>query len=170
MKKIYFIFIGILLLFTGCSNDESYLNTLKGFMFHDGKTLEQLVNNNIVSAEVYLKNDKNFLFNETVLFMLNFGSKEDINNTLKQSNFILPKNSSQIKWIIKEKLKTGKIVEVSNDKIKVVIETNEDKRYIRVSKNKIVTYEIETNKIIPQQELEIMMELYNLAIKNGYQN
>lgn len=170
MKKIYLIFIGILLMFTGCLNEESYLNTVKNYKFHDGKSVEQLVNNNIISGEVHLKNDKNFLFNETVLFMLNFGSKEDINNTLKQSGFVVPEKSSQPKWSVKETLKTGKIIEVSNDKIKVRIETQEDKKYIKILKNKITTYEIKTNKIIPQEELEIMMELYNLAVKNNYQN
>ena len=170
MKKLYFVLIGILLMLTGCSSDEEYINTVKKITFPDGVTVEQMVDNNVKAGETYLVNDKNLLFNEAVVFMLSFGSKDEINFTLRQSGFTLPEKISEIKWIVEGKTKTGKVIVASNDKIKVKIETEENGDYIETKTSDIITYELPSNKVIPQEELDIMGEFYNLAIKNGYTN
>ena len=41
MKKLYFVLIGILLMLTGCSSDEEYINTVKKITFPDGVTVEK---------------------------------------------------------------------------------------------------------------------------------
>ncbi|MEE1476101.1 lipoprotein [Fusobacterium sp.] len=170
MKKLYFVLIGILLMLTGCSSDEEYINTVKKITFPDGVTVEKMVDNNVKAGETYLVNDKNLLFNEAVVFMLSFGSKDEINFTLRQSGFTLPEKISEIKWGVEGKTKTGKVIVASNDKIKVKIETEENGDYIETKTSDIVTYELSSNKVIPQEELDIMGEFYNLAIKNGYTN
>ena len=170
MKKLYFVLIGILLMLTGCSSDEEYINTVKKITFPDGVTVEKMVDNNVKAGETYLVNDKNLLFNEAVVFMLSFGSKDEINFTLRQSGFTLPEKISEIKWVVEGKTKTGKVIVASNDKIKVKIETEENGDYIETKTSDIVTYELSSNKVIPQEELDIMGEFYNLAIKNGYTN
>ena len=170
MKKLYFVLIGILLMLTGCSSDEKYINTVKKITFPDGVTVEKMVDNNVKAGETYLVNDKNLLFNEAVVFMLSFGSKDEINFTLRQSGFTLPEKISEIKWVVEGKTKTGKVIVASNDKIKVKIETEENGDYIETKTSDIVTYELPSNKVIPQEELDIMGEFYNLAIKNGYTN
>lgn len=170
MKKLYFVLIGILLMLTGCSSDEKYINTVKKITFPDGVTVEKMVDNNVKAGETYLVNDKNLLFNEAVVFMLSFGSKDEINFTLRQSGFTLPEKISEIKWVVEGKTKTGKVIVASNDKIKVKIETEENGDYIETKTSDIVTYELSSNKVIPQEELDIMGEFYNLAIKNGYTN
>lgn len=170
MKKLYFVLIGILLMLTGCSSDEEYINTVKKITFPDGVTVEKMVDNNVKAGETYLVNDKNLLFNEAVVFMLSFGSKDEINFTLRQSGFTLPEKISEIKWVVEGKTKTGKVIVASNDKIKVKIETEENGDYIETKTNDIITYELPSNKVIPQEELDIMGEFYNLAIKNGYTN
>lgn len=170
MKKLYFVLIGILLMLTGCSSDEEYINTVKKITFPDGVTVEKMVDNNVKAGETYLVNDKNLLFNEAVVFMLSFGSKDEINFTLRQSGFILPEKISEIKWGVEGKTKTGKVIVASNDKIKVKIETEENGDYIETKTSDIITYELPSNKVIPQEELDIMGEFYNLAIKNGYTN
>lgn len=170
MKKLYFVLIGILLILTGCSSDEEYINTVKKITFPDGVTVEQMVDNNVKAGETYLVNDKNLLFNEAVVFMLSFGSKDEINFTLRQSGFTLPEKISEIKWVVEGKTKTGKVIVASNDKIKVKIETEENGDYIETKTSDIITYELPSNKVIPQEELDIMGEFYNLAIKNGYTN
>lgn len=170
MKKIYFVLIGILLMLTGCSSDEEYINTVKKITFPDGITVEKLVDNNIKAGETYLANDKKLLFNEAVVFMLSFGSKDEINFTLKQGGFILPEQFSEVKWVVEGETKTGKVVVASNDKIKVKIKTEKNGDYIETRTSDIVTYELSSNKVIPQEELDIMREFYDLAIKNGYTN
>lgn len=170
MKKLYFVLIGILLMLTGCSSDEEYINTVKKITFPDGVTVEKMVDNNVKVGETYLVNDKNLLFNEAVVFMLSFGSKDEINFTLRQSGFTLPEKISEIKWGVEGKTKTGKVIVASNDKIKVKIETEENGDYIETKTSDIITYELPSNKVIPQEELDIMGEFYNLAIKNGYTN
>ena len=170
MKKLYFVLIGILLMLTGCSSDEEYINTVKKITFPDGVTVEKMVDNNVKAGETYLVNDKNLLFNEAVVFMLSFGSKDEINFTLRQSGFTLPEKISEIKWGVEGKTKTGKVIVASNDKIKVKIKTEENGDYIETKTNDIITYELPSNKVIPQEELDIMGEFYNLAIKNGYTN
>lgn len=170
MKKLYFVLIGILLMLTGCSSDEEYINTVKKITFPDGVTVEQMVDNNVKAGETYLVNDKNLLFNEAVVFMLSFGSKDEINFTLRQSGFTLPEKISEIKWVVEGKTKTGKVIVASNDKIKVKIKTEENGDYIETKTSDIITYELPSNKVIPQEELDIMGEFYNLAIKNGYTN
>ena len=170
MKKLYFVLIGILLMLTGCSSDEGYINTVKKITFPDGVTVEKMVDNNVKAGETYLVNDKNLLFNEAVVFMLSFGSKDEINFTLRQSGFTLPEKISEIKWGVEGKTKTGKVIVASNDKIKVKIETEENGDYIETKTSDIITYELPSNKVIPQEELDIMGEFYNLAIKNGYTN
>lgn len=170
MKKLYFVLIGILLMLTGCSSDEKYINTVKKITFPDGVTVEKMVDNNVKAGETYLVNDKNLLFNEAVVFMLSFGSKDEINFTLRQSGFTLPEKISEIKWVVEGKTKTGKVIVASNDKIKVKIETEENGDYIETKTSDIITYELPSNKVIPQEELDIMGEFYNLAIKNGYTN
>ena len=170
MKKLYFVLIGILLMLTGCSSDEEYINTVKKITFPDGVTVEKMVDNNVKAGETYLVNDKNLLFNEAVVFMLSFGSKDEINFTLRQSGFTLPEKISEIKWVVEGKTKTGKVIVASNDKIKVKIETEENGDYIETKTSDIITYELPSNKVIPQEELDIMGEFYNLAIKNGYTN
>jgi hypothetical protein len=170
MKKLYFVLIGILLMLTGCSSDEKYINTVKKITFPDGVTVEKMVDNNVKAGETYLVNDKNLLFNEAVVFMLSFGSKDEINFTLRQSGFTLPEKISEIKWVVEGKTKTGKVIVASNDKIKVKIKTEENGDYIETKTSDIITYELPSNKVIPQEELDIMGEFYNLAIKNGYTN
>ena len=170
MKKLYFVLIGILLMLTGCSSDEEYINTVKKITFPNGVTVEKIVDNNVEAGETYLVNDKNLLFNEAVVFMLSFGSKDEINFTLRQSGFTLPEKISEIKWVVEGKTKTGKVIVASNDKIKVKIETEENGDYIETKTSDIITYELPSNKVIPQEELDIMGEFYNLAIKNGYTN
>ena len=170
MKKLYFVLIGILLMLTGCSSDEEYINTVKKITFPDGVTVEKMVDNNVKAGETYLVNDKNLLFNKAVVFMLSFGSKDEINFTLRQSGFTLPEKISEIKWGVEGKTKTGKVIVASNDKIKVKIETEENGDYIETKTSDIITYELPSNKVIPQEELDIMGEFYNLAIKNGYTN
>lgn len=170
MKKLYFVLIGILLMLTGCSSDEEYINTVKKITFPDGVTVEKMVDNNGKAGETYLVNDKNLLFNEAVVFMLSFGSKDEINFTLRQSGFTLPEKISEIKWGVEGKTKTGKVIVASNDKIKVKIKTEENGDYIETKTSDIITYELPSNKVIPQEELDIMGEFYNLAIKNGYTN
>ena len=170
MKKLYFVLIGILLMLTGCSSDEEYINTVKKITFPDGVTVEKMVDNNVKAGETYLVNDKNLLFNEAVVFMLSFGSKDEINFTLRQSGFTLPEKISEIKWGVEGKTKTGKVIVASNDKIKVKIKTEENGDYIETKTSDIITYELPSNKVIPQEELDIMGEFYNLAIKNGYTN
>ena len=170
MKKLYFVLIGILLMLTGCSSDEEYINTVKKITFPDGVTVEKMVDNNVKAGETYLVNDKNLLFNEAVVFMLSFGSKDEINFTLRQSGFTLPEKISEIKWVVEGKTKTGKVIVASNDKIKVKIKTEENGDYIETKTSDIITYELPSNKVIPQDELDIMGEFYNLAIKNGYTN
>ena len=170
MKKLYFVLVGILLMLTGCSSDEEYINTVKKITFPDGVTVEKMVDNNVKAGETYLVNDKNLLFNEAVVFMLSFGSKDEINFTLRQSGFTLPEKISEIKWGVEGKTKTGKVIVASNDKIKVKIETEENGDYIETKTSDIITYELPSNKVIPQEELDIMGEFYNLAIKNGYTN
>lgn len=170
MKKLYFVLIGILLMLTGCSSDEEYINTVKKITFPDGVTVKKMVDNNVKAGETYLVNDKNLLFNEAVVFMLSFGSKDEINFTLRQSGFTLPEKISEIKWGVEGKTKTGKVIVASNDKIKVKIETEENGDYIETKTSDIITYELPSNKVIPQEELDIMGEFYNLAIKNGYTN
>lgn len=170
MKKLYFVLIGILLMLTRCSSDEEYINTVKKITFPDGVTVEKMVDNNVKAGETYLVNDKNLLFNEAVVFMLSFGSKDEINFTLRQSGFTLPEKISEIKWGVEGKTKTGKVIVASNDKIKVKIKTEENGDYIETKTSDIITYELPSNKVIPQEELDIMGEFYNLAIKNGYTN
>ena len=170
MKKLYFVLIGILLMLTRCSSDEEYINTVKKITFPDGVTVEKMVDNNVKAGETYLVNDKNLLFNEAVVFMLSFGSKDEINFTLRQSGFTLPEKISEIKWGVEGKTKTGKVIVASNDKIKVKIKTEENGDYIETKTSDIITYELPSNKVILQEELDIMGEFYNLAIKNGYTN
>ena len=170
MKKIFFILIGMILLLLGCSNDEEYLNKTKKITFPDGVSVEKLVENNIKAGEIYRVANRNFLFNEAVLLMLNFGTKDEINFTLQQSEFLIPENFSEIKWIVEGSNEKGKIIVASNDKIKVRIETEKNGAYIKANKGDIMTYDIAINKIIPQEKLEIITEIYNLAIRNEYKN
>lgn len=170
MKRIIGFLLTLILVLTGCTSDEDYINTTKSITFANGQTVEQYIDNNIKAGEMYQLNDSSLFMNEGILFLMNFGSKDEIIYLLEQSGVTIPENITSIKWEIEGETKEGKVIIASNDNIRIKIETVKNGDYIEVSANKILTYDKTNNRLIPQEELNGALELYNLALKHGYTN
>lgn len=170
MKRIIGFLLTLILVLTGCTSDEDYINTTKSITFANGQTVEQYIDNNIKAGEMYQLNDSNLFMNEGILFLMNFGSKDEIIYLLEQSGVTIPENITSIKWEIEGETKEGKVIIASNDNIRIKIETVKNGDYIEVSADKILTYDKTNNRLIPQEELNGALELYNLALKHGYTN
>lgn len=170
MKRIIGFLLTLILVLTGCTSDEDYINTTKSITFANGQTVEQYIDNNIKAGEMYQLNDSSLFMNEGILFLMNFGSKDEIIYLLEQSGVTIPENITSIKWKIEGETKEGKVIIASNDNIRIKIETVKNGDYIEVSADKILTYDKTNNRLIPQEELNGALELYNLALKHGYTN
>lgn len=170
MKRIIGFLLTLILVLTGCTSDEDYINTTKSITFANGQTVEQYIDNNIKAGEMYQLNDSNLFMNEGILFLMNFGSKDEIIYLLEQSGVTIPENITSIKWEIEGETKEGKVIIASNDNIRIKIETVKNGDYIEVSADKILTYDKTNNRLIPQEELNGALELYNLALKHEYTN
>lgn len=170
MKRIIGFLLTLILVLTGCTSDEDYINTTKSITFANGQTVEQYIDNNIKAGEMYQLNDSNLFMNEGILFLMNFGSKDEIIYLLEQSGVTIPENITSIKWEIEGETKEGKVIIASNDNIRIKIETVKNGDYIEVSADKILTYDKTNNRLISQEELNGALELYNLALKHGYTN
>lgn len=170
MKRIISFLLFLTLVLVGCTSDEDYIDTTKSITFANGQTVEQYIENNIKAGEMYKLNDSSLFMNEGILFLMNFGSKDEIIYLLEQGGVIIPENITSTKWEIEGETKDGKVVIASNDNIRVKIETVKNGDYIEVSTDKILTYDKASNKMITQEELNGALELYNLAIKHGYTN
>ena len=170
MKRIIGFLLTLILVLTGCTSDEDYINTTKSITFANGQTVEQYIDNNIKAGEMYQLNDSSLFMNEGILFLMNFGSKDEIIYLLEQSGVTIPENITSTKWEIEGETKDGKVIIASNDNIRVKIETVKNGDYIEVSTDKILTYDKTNNKLIPQEQLNGALELYNLALKHGYTN
>ncbi|MGK4198712.1 hypothetical protein [Fusobacterium sp. HC1336] len=170
MKRIIGFLLTLILVLTGCTSDEDYINTTKSITFANGQTVEQYIDNNIKAGEMYQLNDSSLFMNEGILFLMNFGSKDEIIYLLEQSGVTIPENITSIKWEIEGETKEGKVIIASNDNIRIKIETVKNGDYIEVSADKILTYDKTNNRLISQEELNGALELYNLALKHGYTN
>lgn len=170
MKRIISFLLFLTLVLVGCTSDEDYINTTKSITFANGQTVEQYIDNNIKAGEMYKLNDSSLFMNEGILFLMNFGSKDEIIYLLEQGGVTIPENITSTKWEIEGETKDGKVIIASNDNIRVKIETVKNGDYIEVSTDKILTYDKASNKMITQEELSGALELYNLAIKHGYTN
>lgn len=170
MKRIISFLLFLTLVLVGCTSDEDYINTTKSITFANGQTVEQYIDNNIKAGEMYQLNDSSLFMNEGILFLMNFGSKDEIIYLLEQGGVTIPENITSTKWEIEGETKDGKVIVASNDNIRVKIETVKNGDYIEVSTDKILTYDKASNKMITQEELSGALELYNLAIKHGYTN
>lgn len=170
MKRIISFLLFLTLVLVGCTSDEDYIDTTKSITFANGQTVEQYIENNIKAGEMYQLNDSSLFMNEGILFLMNFGSKDEIIYLLEQGEVTIPENITSTKWEIEGETKDGKVVIASNDNIRVKIETVKNGDYIEVSTDKILTYDKVSNKMITQEELNGALELYNLAIKHGYTN
>lgn len=170
MKRIISFLLFLTLVLVGCTSDEDYINTTKSITFANGQTVEQYIDNNIKAGEMYKLNDSSLFMNEEILFLMNFGSKDEIIYLLEQGGVTIPENITSAKWEIEGETKDGKVIIASNDNIRVKIETVKNGDYIEVSTDKILTYDKASNKMITQEELSGALELYNLAIKHGYTN
>lgn len=170
MKRIISFLLFLTLVLVGCTSDEDYINTTKSITFANGQTVEQYIDNNIKAGEMYKLNDSSLFMNEGILFLMNFGSKDEIIYLLEQGGVTIPENITFTKWEIEGETKDGKVIIASNDNIRVKIETVKNGDYIEVSTDKILTYDKASNKMITQEELSGALELYNLAIKHGYTN
>ncbi|WP_294703872.1 hypothetical protein [uncultured Fusobacterium sp.] len=170
MKRIISFLLFLTLVLVGCTSDEDYINTTKSITFANGQTVEQYIDNNIKAGEMYKLNDSSLFMNEGILFLMNFGSKDEIIYLLEQGGVTIPENITSTKWEIEGETKDGKVVIASNDNIRVKIETVKNGDYIEVSTDKILTYDKASNKMITQEELNGALELYNLALKHGYSN
>lgn len=170
MKRIISFLLFLTLVLVGCTSDEDYINTTKSITFADGQTVEQYIENNIKAGEMYKLNDSSLFMNEGILFLMNFGSKDEIIYLLEQGGVTIPENITSTKWEIEGETKDGKVIIASNDNIRVKIETVKNGDYIEVSTDKILTYDKTNNKLIPQEQLNGALELYNLALKHGYTN
>ena len=170
MKRIIGFLLTLILVLTGCTSDEDYINTTKSITFANGQTVEQYIDNNIKAGEMYQLNDSSLFMNEGILFLMNFGSKDEIIYLLEQSGVTIPENITSIKWEIEGETREGKVIIASNDNIRIKIETVKNGDYIEVSADKILTYDKTNNRLIPQEELNGALELYNLALKHGYTN
>lgn len=170
MKRIIGFLLTLILVLTGCTSDEDYINTTKSITFANGQTVEQYIDNNIKAGEMYQLNDSSLFMNEGILFLMNFGSKDEIIYLLEQSGVTIPENITSIKWEIEGETKEGKVIIASNENIRIKIETVKNGDYIEVSADKILTYDKTNNRLIPQEELNGALELYNLALKHGYTN
>ena len=170
MKRIIGFLLTLTLVLTGCSTDEDYITIVKSITFSDGQTVEEYVGNNIKAGEMYKLNDLSLFMNEGILFLMNFGGKDEVLYLLEQSEVTLPEDISSTKWEIEGETKDGKVVIAFNNNIRVKIETVKNGDYIEVSTDKILTYDKTNNKLIPQEQLNGALELYNLALKHGYIN
>lgn len=170
MKKVLGILFGMVLMLTGCSSDEDYINTVKTMTFSDGQTVEAYVEDNVKAGEMLKLNNYTLLMNEGILFLMNFGSKDEILYVLEQGGVKLPENITPITWEIEGETKDGKVVIASNENIRVKIETTQNGDYIESNTDKIFTYDKSSNRLISQEELNGALELYNIAQKNGYKN
>lgn len=170
MKRIISFLLFLTLVLVGCTNDEDYIDTTKSITFANGQTVEQYIDNNIKAGEMYQLNNSSLFMNEGILFLMNFGSKDEIIYLLEQGGVTIPENITSTKWEIEGETKDGKVIIASNDNIRVKIETVKNGDYIEVSTDKILTYDKTNNKLIPQEQLNGALELYNLALKHGYTN
>lgn len=170
MRKIISFLLFLTLVLVGCTSDEDYIDTTKSITFANGQTVEQYIDNNIKAGEMYQLNDSSLFMNEGILFLMNFGSKDEIIYLLEQGGVTIPENITSTKWEIEGETKDGKVIIASNDNIRVKIETVKNGDYIEVSTDKILTYNKTNNKLIPQEQLNGALELYNLALKHGYTN
>ena len=170
MKRIISFLLFLTLVLVGCTSDEEYINTTKSITFANGQTVEQYIENNIKAGEMYQLNDSSLFMNEGILFLMNFGSKDEIIYLLEQGGVTIPENITSTRWEIEGETKDGKVIIASNDNIRVKIETVKNGDYIEVSTDKILTYDKTNNKLIPQEQLNGALELYNLALKHGYTN
>ena len=170
MRKIISFLLFLTLVLVGCTSDEDYIDTTKSITFANGQTVEQYIDNNIKAGEMYQLNDSSLFMNEGILFLMNFGSKDEIIYLLEQGGVTIPENITSTKWEIEGETKDGKVIIASNDNIRVKIETVKNGDYIEVSTDKILTYDKTNNKLIPQEQLNGALELYNLALKHGYTN
>ena len=170
MKKFIGIILSMVLLLTGCSSDEDYIETAKSITFSDGQTIKQYVEDNIKAGEMYQKNDSSLFLNEQLLFLMNLGGKSEIQYILRKSGIVLPENIEPATWSVEGDIKDGKVLIATNNDIKVRIETVKNGDYIETSTDKIEVFNKESNKLITKDELEAAFGLYNLAIKNDYTN
>lgn len=170
MRKIISFLLFLTLVLVGCTSDEDYIDTTKSITFANGQTVEQYIDNNIKAGEMYQLNNSSLFMNEGILFLMNFGSKDEIIYLLEQGGVTIPENITSTKWEIEGETKDGKVIIASNDNIRVKIETVKNGDYIEVSTDKILTYDKTNNKLIPQEQLNGALELYNLALKHGYTN
>lgn len=170
MKKVLELLIALILLLTGCISDEEYINTTKTITLADGQTVEQYVNNLIKVGEMCQTNETLKIFEEEMAVALEALTKEEGEYFLRKSRLLVPEDIAPITWEIEGETKAGKVVIASNENIRVKIETEKDKDYIRIDGEKVFTYDKETNRLIPQEELNIAMAMYDLAERCDYHN
>lgn len=158
------------LYFHNSTKKSNYINRVKMVTFDNGKSVEQHVQDSIVAGEMYLANNSSFFLNKGVLFLLKYAGKDEALFFFEQSGLTIPKNFSDIVWEIDGESQTGKVLVASNNKIKVRFEVTENGDYIEINPNRIAVYDKNSQMMLPQEKLKDALEMYNLAIKYGYES
>lgn len=169
MKKI----LGVLILmlsvaFTGCSSDKSYINTVKSITFDNGKSVEDIVNENAKIGEFYFENDLQETLSNPYMFIFYLNGKDEAISQLKEAGIKMPV-PDKLKWQVEGETSKGKVLIASNDMIKIKINTRQNGDYIELYEYDIQTFIKSTNQLIPLDMLEKTKTFYDFAVKNGYQ-
>ena len=142
MKKLFSILIGFLsIFFVSCSeSDKEYIERIKKIPDKNGETVEQIIDNYIISAEFLHLNRDSALHEDQLMELLNeievarLEAKHGDKDAMLRMSEVLEKRGigypeiEKIKWKILYKSKKSRVIEVSSDNISVtfpVLETND---------------------------------------------
>ena len=166
MKKLVGIILVLFLI--SCSKDKDYISEVRDTSLTPKITVENYVDNNIISGEVYQLNNPEIFMEKNKLIALESASDKKVLDFLKNRSFIIPQNIEKATWKTDKEEQNKKILIASNSNIRIKLETSKDKNKIKI--DKILTYDNINNSLISQKYLDTALNLYKLAIKYNYQS
>lgn len=172
MKKIILLLIGCILFLVGCNNDSNYIETVMNIRFENGKTVEKIVNEKAILGEFYVENEGKLEFNKVQYGLDAISmriSPSDLMNRYKQKGVKMPL-LKELEWKIEGETNEGKVVTAATDEVIIKIPTVKNKDYIQVNLNNIKVYNLKTNTVITDKELEAADLYYKMLQEYNYKN
>lgn len=184
MKKIINIVMVLLIVFafTGCSNDEEYIESVKGITFDNGETVKDIVNDYLLATDLVIRNEgrikytlskDSWDYNATRLEFK--GSRDSIPSYemyferiaagANTAGYEVLYDEPEYNWVIEGKTSTGRIIIVTSKYGKMKMTTIDDGDYITMYKNSIKAVPYKGNKIVGSFDRRMALLINRCVIK-----
>ena len=186
MKKFILLLIFVFTaLFTSCSSDKNYIETVKSITLESGLTIEELAQTYVDTGEFFIANqdkkmkmeDMTFNFEAMMSFWIAGIEMEKMFETFEGGNSANSETYNQIKpygvkvvrnspmkWEIEGSTNDSKIIKISSNNVYLKFPTYKDGDYVREYTDEIELY-FNNNKKFPLNTLNTSYEVLNFLRK-----